>query len=62
MQAYAQHRKLKPPKNLQEAVYLMAKMGGYLNRKHDPPPGYQLMWYGYIYLQGLCAGYMLRGP
>ncbi len=62
MHAYAQHRKLKPPANLQEAVYLMAKMGGYLNRKHDPPPGHQLMWYGYIYLQGLCAGYMLRGP
>lgn len=40
----------------------MAKMGGYLARKNDPPPGHQLMWYGYIYLQGLCAGYMLRKP
>jgi hypothetical protein len=26
----------------------------------DPPPGNQLMWYGYITLNAMAAGYALR--
>ena len=32
---------------LASAVVLVAIMGGYMNRKHDPPPGHTLMWRGY---------------
>ncbi|WP_353740633.1 IS4 family transposase [Desulfoferrobacter suflitae] len=40
---------------------LVARLGGYLGRKNDPPPGHQLMWHGYSYLQLLCEGFSLRG-
>ena len=32
-----------PPKDLGEAVILIAMIGGYLNRKNDPPPGHQIL-------------------
>jgi len=51
----------KPPDNLGEAVRLVAMIGGYVGRKHDPPPGHELMWYGYQYLALMCVGYELRG-
>jgi hypothetical protein len=35
-------------------------LGGYLARRKDPPPGHQLMWQGYAYLQQMCEGYLLR--
>ena len=50
---------LKPPLLLGEAVQLIAKIGGYLGRKKDPPPGHQVMWRGYAALQLLCAGFLL---
>ena len=53
-------KKLKIPLSLGEAVKIVAKMGGYLNRKRDPPPGHQIMWKGYLYLQLMCEGYTLR--
>jgi hypothetical protein len=33
-----------------------------MGRKHDPPPGHQLMWHGYTYLRILCIGYLLHEP
>ncbi len=45
--------------NLGEAVRLVAKLGGYLGRKNDPPPGHQLMWEGYATLRTLSEGYAL---
>ena len=33
--------------SLGEAVLLVARLGGYLNRKNDGPPGHQLVWEGY---------------
>lgn len=62
LKAFAESRKLKPPTRLHDAVHVVAKMGGYLGRKHDPPPGHQLMWHGYTYLRILCVGYMLHEP
>ncbi len=40
---------------------LVARIGGYLDRKNDPPPGHQLMWQGYTQLQLMCEGFALRG-
>ena len=52
-------KKLPPPTQLNDAVLLIAKIGGYLGRKHDPPPGYQLLWQGYTEFQFMCLGYSL---
>ncbi len=35
----------KPP-TLQEAVRLLAKLGGFLGRKHDGEPGVKVLWRG----------------
>jgi hypothetical protein len=58
--AFAKTRRLPPPTRLGEAVRMVARLGGYLARNHDPPPGHQLMWHGYATLAGMCAGYALR--
>ena len=34
--------------SLGEALLLVARLGGYLNRKHDAPPGHQVVWEGYM--------------
>ena len=61
--AWANSRRYaKPPGNLGETIRLVAMIGGYLARKHDPPPGHELMWYGYQYLAAMCIGYELRRP
>ena len=54
-----QKKRLKPPLLLGEAVQMVARIGGYLGRKKDPPPGHQIMWRGYATLQLLCAGFLL---
>jgi len=41
-------------------VRLVAILGGYLNRKRDPPPGHQLMWQGYSTLATMSFAYALR--
>ncbi len=57
---WARRMSTKPPTLLGEAVRLVARIGGYTNRKHDPPPGHELMWYGYQFLIAMCVGYELR--
>ena len=57
---WARRMSTKPPTLLGEAVRLVARIGGYANRKHDPPPGHELMWYGYQFLIAMCTGYELR--
>ena len=44
---YARKFGLAPPDDLGTAVKLVAILGGYLDRKHDPPPGDRKMWEGY---------------
>jgi len=56
--AYAKKR-IKPPTLLGEAVILVARIGGYLNRKNDPPPGHQILWQGYHEFQYMCMGFAL---
>ena len=46
LEDYAHTFRLDTPRNLGAAVLLVAILGGYQNRKHDPPPGNQIMWRG----------------
>jgi len=59
LRAYAKKKGLTPPALLGEAVRLVAKIGGYLGRKQDPPPGHQLIWQGYAALQFMSLGFAL---
>ena len=59
LHAYAKKKRLKPPALLGEAVTLVAKIGGYLGRNNDPPPGHQLLWQGYAEFQFMCLGFEL---
>jgi hypothetical protein len=57
---FAQSRRRQRPTNLGEAGRLVAILGGYLNRKRDPPPGHQLVWHGYSILATMTFAYTLR--
>ncbi len=46
MTKYCESKKLPMAKNLGEAVLVVAKLGGYLARKNDPPPGAEVLWRG----------------
>jgi len=59
LQAWAKKKRLKPPLLLGEAVRVVAKIGGYLGRNSDPPPGHQLLWRGYTEFQFMCLGFAL---
>jgi hypothetical protein len=59
LEAYAKKKRIKPPTLLGEAVILVARIGGYLDRKNDPPPGHQILWQGYHEFQYMCIGYEL---
>ncbi len=53
---YARERRLAEYKlglseiSLGRALLLVARMGGYLNRRNDGPPGHQVVWEGYTRL------------
>lgn len=40
----------------------VARLGGFLGRKHDGDPGVKTLWRGYQRLQDLLLGYQIRGP
>ena len=46
--------KKRPMTNLNNAIILVAKLGGYLDRDNDSPPGYEIFWKGYETLQIMC--------
>ena len=56
---YAADSGLSAPDTLAGAVLLVALLGGYQNRKHDPPPGHQLMWRGYERMSLATLGYRI---
>ncbi len=58
--AWAHTVRAKPPMTLGEAMLLVARIGGYTNRNNDPPPGHELMWYGYQNLNLMCMGFELQ--
>jgi hypothetical protein len=39
--------------------HTIARFGGYLDRKSDPPPGWQTLWQGWIYIQTVLEGVRL---
>ena len=51
LEAYAHRYRLPLPKDLASAILVMAILGGYMNRKNDPPPGVKIMWRGYSRLE-----------
>jgi hypothetical protein len=40
----------------------VAKLGGYIGRNNDPPPGHQLIWQGLTKLQIMAMGFALHEP
>jgi hypothetical protein len=59
LRAFAKKKRLMPPARLGDAVRLVAKIGGYLGRDNDPPPGHQVLWRGYAEFQFMCMGFAL---
>jgi hypothetical protein len=56
------HHTRHPPKKtppLQQAVLWIAMLGGYLNRKHDRPPGPTVIWRGFLILHEITKMYQL---
>jgi hypothetical protein len=51
----------KPPL-LSDMVKLIAELGGYLNRKHDGPPGPQTMWIGLQRMRDFATAWAAFGP
>ena len=47
------------PPSLNEAVRLLAKLGGYLGRSHDDPPGSEVLWRGLSRLADISEAYRL---
>jgi hypothetical protein len=47
---------------LGELVELIARLGGYLGRKHDGPPGPQVMWLGLQRMRDFAAAWCSFGP
>jgi hypothetical protein len=52
-------RGTRPPFTLGQAIILVARQGGYLGRRSDPPPGAETIWKGMIRLYDRAEGYRL---
>lgn len=59
MNLFARNYRLPPPANLGAAVLLVAKLGGYIHRANDPPPGAEVLCRGFIRLSLMCDGLAL---
>lgn len=47
------------PLTMADAINLIAKLGGYLDRACDGPPGFIVLWRGYTRLSAMVVGYRL---
>ena len=56
---YALKNNLPTPDRLGDAVRLVAHLGGYRDRKHDPDPGNQIMWHGQTRLSSAALGHRI---
>ena len=51
------HKKIKPDWTVHDFYYALARLGGHQNRKHDHPPGWQVLWEGWKELLPMVFGY-----
>ena len=58
---FAKKRGARALKTLYDAIILIAKLGGYLDRRNDPPPGYEVFWKGYQVFQAMYEGALACG-
>ncbi len=56
---YALENDMATPDRLGNAVRLVAHLGGYRDRKHDPDPGNQIMWHGQTRLSSAALGHRI---
>jgi hypothetical protein len=51
-----------PKKTVSDYLYAVARLGGYLSRTHDRPPGNMVLWRGFIRLMDIQLGYGITAP
>jgi hypothetical protein len=51
------HKKAKLDWTVHDFYYALARLGGHQNRKHDHPPGWQVLWEGWKELLPMVTGY-----
>lgn len=51
------HKQFKPDWTVHDFYYALARLGGHQNRKHDHPPGWQVIWEGWKELLPMVNGY-----
>ncbi len=56
---YARQHGLAAPQLLGDAVALVAHLGGYRDRTHDPDPGHQIMWHGQTRMTSASLGHQI---
>ena len=56
---YAVENDLATPDRLGDAVRLVAHLGGYRDRKHDPDRAHQIMWHGQTRLSSAALGHRI---
>jgi len=59
------HRTAQPPRkvpSLAQAVLWIASLGGYQNRRNDPPPGATVIWRGFLLLHEITEMFRIFNP
>jgi hypothetical protein len=51
------HKQVKLDWTVHDFYYALARLGGHQNRKHDHPPGWQVLWEGWKELFPMITGY-----
>lgn len=51
------HKKIKLDWSVHDFYFALARLGGHQNRKHDSPPGWQVLWEGWKELLPMVFGY-----
>jgi len=51
------HKRVKLDWSVHDFYYALARLGGHQNRKHDHPPGWQVIWEGWKELLPMVTGY-----
>lgn len=59
LELWSKQRGWAVPRTLGDAVITVARIGGYMHRNHDPPPGAELLWRGLQQLTLLSQGLRL---